>query len=307
MPDATERFRIDRRRARAAFERAAGDYDRHARVQRAVAEGLLDRLAPVRIEPTLVVDAGAGTGAGARALARRYRKARVVALDLAHGMLVQARRGTSRWAPRRRAREHFVCADAARLPLADASVDLVYSSLMLQWCDDPEPVFREFRRVLAPGGLLQFATLGPDTLRELRASWAAADGGIHVHAFLDMHDVGDALVRAGLSDVVMDVERLTFHYSDAVHLMRDLKSLGARNAARGRAAGLTGRRRLERVRAAYEALRQPEGLPASYEAVYGHAWAPRASVHEVPVEALAARGRRGAGTGGAGGIDPQRR
>ena len=230
---------------------------------------LLERLGLFRLAPARILDAGCGTGHAGPALLRRYRGSALVALDLAPAMLAAARR-RRRWLQRLDA----VCADAAALPLCDASVDLVFSNLMLQWCNEPDRVFAEFRRVLRPGGLLLFSTFGPDTLRELRAAWQAADGHTHVSRFVDMHDLGDALLRAGLAEPVMDAEHLTLTYDDLHGLMRDLKSMGAHNATEGRSRGLTGRRRLARVVAHYETLRRDGRLPATWEIVYGHAWAP---------------------------------
>ena len=158
------------------------------------------------------------------------------------------------------------------LPVAGSAVDLVFSSLMLQWCNDLDAAFAEAARVLRPGGLFIFATLGPDTLRELRASWAGADNKVHVNAFMDMHDVGDSLIRAGLADPVLDVERLTLTYDDGYRLMRELKYLGAHNVNVGRRKTLTGKRRMLDMLAAYEQFRQEGRLPATYEVVYGHAW-----------------------------------
>jgi malonyl-CoA O-methyltransferase len=165
-----------------------------------------------------------------------------------------------------------VCADAQRLPLAEASVDLIYSNLMLQWCNDLDALFAEFSRVLKPGGLLTFSTFGPDTLKELRVAWSSVDSHTHVHRFIDMHDIGDALVRAGLSEPVLDVETFTLTYETTLALMGDLKAIGAHNAAAGRAPGLTGRGRLIAMSAAYERFRTSGRLPATYEVVYGQAW-----------------------------------
>jgi malonyl-CoA O-methyltransferase len=145
---------------------------------------------------------------------------------------------------------------------------------MLQWCDDPDRVFAECRRVLRPGGLLTFASFGPDTLIELRRAWAAVDGRVHVSRFIDMHDLGDALVRAGLAEPVMDVERQVLTYGEVRDLMRDLKAIGAHNASAGRPRGLTGKGSLARMLAAYESFRREGHLPATYEVVFGHAWAP---------------------------------
>lgn len=263
-------FALDRRRVRAGFDAAAADYDAVAVVQAEVRKRLLERLELFRIAPRRILDAGCGTGHGARALLERYRRAGLVALDLAPGMLAAARRRRP-WLRRL----DPVCADAAALPLADASVDLVFSNLMLQWCNEPDQVFSEFRRVLRPDGLLLFTTFGPDTLKELRAAWRAADGATHVSRFIDMHDLGDALLRAGLAEPVMDAEHLTVTYADVRALMRDLKTMGARNATAGRSRALTGRRRLAAVEAHYETLRRDGRLPATWEIVYGHAWAGR--------------------------------
>lgn len=261
-------FALDPRRVRAAFDAAAADYDAVAVVQAEVRQRLIERLELFRIAPRRILDAGCGTGHGARALLGRYRRAALVALDQAPGMLLAARQRRP-WLRRL----DPVCADAAALPLADTSVDLVFSNLMLQWCNEPDRVFAEFRRVLRPGGLLLFTTFGPDTLKELRAAWRAADGATHVSRFFDMHDLGDALLRAGLAEPVMDVEHLTLTYADVRGLMGDLKTMGAGNATVGRSRGLTGRHRLAAVEAHYETLRRDGRLPATWEVVYGHAWA----------------------------------
>jgi malonyl-CoA O-methyltransferase len=262
-------FRLDRRQVRRSFGRAAHDYDDAAVLQAQVRKELLERLDLVRIEPAVVLDLGTGTGHAAIALKRRYRTSQVVALDLAEGMLREAGRRQSLLRRFRR-----VCADAAALPLRDGSVDLVFSNLMLQWCDDPDRVFGECRRVLKPGGLLTFATFGPDTLVELRRAWAEADDRTHVNRFIDMHDLGDALIRSGFAEPVMDVERYTLTYPEVRDLMRDLKSIGAHNANAGRPKGLTGKGALARMVGGYESYRREGRLPATYEVVFGHAWVP---------------------------------
>ena len=266
-------FDIDLARVRRSFGRSAGGYDAAATLQSRVRDELLERLDIVRLEPAVVLDMGAGTGHASAALKRRYRAAQVIALDLAEGMLREAGRQQTLLRRFRR-----VCGTATALPLRDASVDLVFSNLMLQWCNDPEAVFRECRRVLRPGGLFTFTTFGPDTLVELRRAWAAAaDGHTHVNRFIDMHDLGDALLRAGLAEPVMDVERYTLTYPEVRHLMRDLKAIGAHNANAGRPRGLTGKGALARMTTAYEAFRRGGRLPATYEVVYGHAWCPTAT------------------------------
>lgn len=261
---------LDPRAVRRAFDDAAQHYDAHAALQREVADRLLGRLDYTKIAPSRVLDLGAGTGYCTGQLERRYPKARIILADIAPAMLATARVGARRFFSRR----SYVCGDAGALPLAEASIDLIVSSLTLQWCEDLGAVFAECARVLRPGGLLLFSTLGPDTLRELRAAWAAVDEAPHVNRFHDMHVVGDALIHSGFSSPVMERDDLTVTYDDVITLMRDLKGIGAQNNHLQRARALYGRQRLARLRAAYEGYRRDGLLPATYETVYGHAWAP---------------------------------
>ncbi len=260
---------LDKREARRAFTRAARRYDEVAVLQREIGQRMLERLELVRLDPDVILDVGAGTGIATSALSKRYRQARVFALDFALPMLHETRRRGA-WLRKPRC----ICADAEHLPLVDMSVDLIYSNATLQWCNDLEHTFGEFLRVLRPGGLLMFTTFGPDTLKELRESWSAADARAHVSTFLDMHDIGDALVRSHWAEPVVDVERFTLTYENVRTLMRDLKVLGAHNVVAGRHRGLTGKGRLQRMQQAYEKYRENGRLPASYEVDYGHAWAP---------------------------------
>jgi malonyl-CoA O-methyltransferase len=257
---------IDAAAVRRQHDRASAGYDASAVLQARVREQLIARLDWIAFTPEVVLDLGCGTAHAAVALGRRWPGARIVAADFAPGML--------READGREAAVRFerLCADARSLPLPEASVDLVFCNLMLQWCDDPDAVFAEIARVLRPRGLLTFATFGPDTLSELRAAWAAADGFTHVLPFADMHDIGDGLVRAGLAEPVLDVVRYTLTYPDLRSLMKDLKAIGAQNATVGRPRGLTGRERLRAVETAYEEFRRDGVLPASYEVVFGQAW-----------------------------------
>lgn len=260
---------LDPREVRRSFDQAAPGYDDSAVLQSEVRQRLLERLDFTRIEPAVIADLGCGTGGALEALQDRYPAAQVLALDIAEGMLALARR---------RAVGQCLAGDVQRLPLASASVDLLFSSLTLQWCTDLGAALAECRRVLRPGGLLNFTTLGPATLGELRSAWAAVDDGVHVNEFVDLHEVGDGLVGAGLAEPVLDIEHLTLTYREVGGLMRDLKAIGARNASVHRPRGLTGRGRHRRLAEAYEAFRRDGLLPATYEVIFAQAWGPTGQV-----------------------------
>lgn len=262
-------FRLDQRQVRRAFGRAAASYEDHDVLQREVQQDLLSRLDFYLEKPARVLDVGAGTGRGTALLKTRYPKADVIAMDLALPMLRQARRHSRLLKPIAR-----VAGDATRLPLADHSVDVLHSNLCFQWCDDLAPLFAECVRVLRTDGFLVFSTFGPDTLRELRAAWAGNDTAPHVARFLDMHDVGDAMLAAGLRDPMLDVSRYTLTYDEPQGLLRDLKGLGATNADATRVRGLTGRDRYRRMLDTYESLRVDGLIPATWEVVTAHAWGP---------------------------------
>ena len=265
-------FAVDRTRLRWALQRAAlaqATYEQATFLHQEVGQRLLERLDWLRLKPDTVLDAGCGAGQVTALLLKKYRKAQVIAVDLAPALVAQAQRR----APWLR-RLPGAVAELEALPLRSASVDLIFSNLALPWSLEPERVFAEFRRVLKPGGALLFSTLGPDTLNELRTAWAEVDGYNHVNAFFDMHDLGDALLRARLAEPVMDVERLTLTYREVEGLVRDLRAVGAGNVTAGRARGLTAPSRWRQLRAAYEQRRMEGVLPVSCEVVYGHAWGP---------------------------------
>jgi malonyl-CoA O-methyltransferase len=273
----SEVFYTDKERVRRSFDRAAGSYDSAAVLQREVSTRMASRLDYIRHEPAMILDAGSGTGFGAAELRRRYPAARVLELDLAPGMLLESRdkqRAHDGLLRRllRPARPWQVCGDIERLPLADASIDMIWSNLAIQWVNIPDGLFREFRRVLRDGGMVMFSTLGPDTLKELNAAFGGLDEATHVNRFIDMHDLGDALLQAGFSEPVMDTDRIVLTYDKVRDVMRDLKALGAHNATAGRRRGLMGKDAWRKIEAAYETWRHDGVLPASYEVVYGHAW-----------------------------------
>jgi len=263
--------RIDKRWVARRFNSAVDGYDDAAVLQRRVADRLVARLDVVRAQPNVILDAGCGTGYCTRLLSRRYRRARVIGLDLAWRMAARARRRAGWFA-----RQKFVSGDVERLPFASGLFDMVVSNFMLPWCD-PAMAIPELLRVLRPDGLLVLTTLGPDTLLEFRRAWREANPETRFHDFLDMHDVGDALVRAGFVEPVMDVERFTLTYSDLDRLLEERKAVSASSLAKPLRRGLAGRSRLERFRDAYAALAVDGRLPVTCEVVYGHAWVPAAA------------------------------
>jgi malonyl-CoA O-methyltransferase len=245
-----------------------------------IARRMLERLDLVRLPEGAILDVGAGAGAATLLLQERYGDRPVVALEPALPLLHQLRTRLPlhrRVLARLTGREVLaVCAAPGGLPVKPRTAALVWSNMVLQWANDPAAVFGDVLTTLRPGGLFMFSTLGPDSLKELRASFAAVDGHAHVHRFVDMHDLGDMLVHAGFADPVMDMETITLTYGRVDDLIRDLRRLGSRNASSARRTGLLGRGARDRLLAAYEDFRRDGRLPATFEIVYGHAWRPEA-------------------------------
>ena len=260
--------RLDKSAVKKSFNRCAGQYDDRAVLQREVLKRLLERLQYIKIDPKLVVDLGCGTGQAIKMLRRQYSKANVLGLDLAHEMLAQSKKNFGLFD-----RKWLINADMEQLPLADGQVDVIFSSLAMQWSNDLGVTFKEFKRVGRPGGLLMFTTFGVNTLSELRRSWFEVDPSPRVHQFMDMHDIGDIMLSTGLSQPVLDMENITLEYARFEDLLTDLKSIGATNAEKNRSRGLLTANKLARLRAAYESFAfKNERYMATYEIVYGHAW-----------------------------------
>lgn len=270
-----------------SFNKAAASYDGAAILQQEVCKRLLERLEYIKADPAVILDIGAGTGQGALGLAKQYPTACIVSLDLAENMLKKNRekinpggvlhKFRSLLTPQTQ-RYQFVCADAEQLPFADASIDLIFSNLTIQWCFDLTHLFSEFRRVLKPGGLLMFTTFGTDTLKELRVSWAEVSNKVHVNEFADMHDIGDALYNVQVENPVMDSEKIILNYQSLKQILLELKAVGAHNQNSGREKALTGKNRLKSMYQVYEQFRTQDGYPVTYDVIYGHAWNPKTPV-----------------------------
>ena len=260
--------RLDKEAVKNSFNRYAAQYDRCAILQAEVQSRLLERLDYIKLDPRTVIDLGCGPGQAIKPLIKRYKKSKVIAVDMAHAMLRQAQKKYGLFD-----KKILVNADMEQLPFADNSIDLIFSSLALQWSNDLGSTFKDFKRVGREGGLLMFTTFGVNTLHELRESWQLVDNTPRVHHFIDMHDVGDLLMAAGLAQPVMDMDNITLEYDHFSDLLKDLKAIGATNAEKNRSRGLLTARRLKKLQDAYETIAFKNGrYQATYEVVYGHAW-----------------------------------
>jgi malonyl-CoA O-methyltransferase len=260
--------RLDKRSIQKYFNRAAKSYDNAAILHEELLNRLLERLQYIRHQPETVIDIGCGTGKAIRGLQKAYPRARICATDIAFEMLLQASSSF-----RLLSKKRLVTADMERLPFAAQAFDLVFSSLAMSWSNDIGATLREFARISRPGALLMFSSFGPGTLYELGASWQALDAYPHVHRFVDMHDVGDAMLAAGFAQPVVDAETIRMEYRDFRSLLDDLRTIGASNADVSRRRGLTTPAQLRRLEQSYrEHGFENDKFIASYEVVYGHAW-----------------------------------
>jgi malonyl-CoA O-methyltransferase len=264
MNPTDDNSQLDLRDVRRRFDRAASGFDAIDFVHSATREGLLTRLAPMLIDAKTIVDLGCATGAASRTLSKQFRRAHIISIDLSQQMLRQAQRKRSLFG-----RRSLLQANAAALPLAGHSVDLIFANLLLPWISDPTAVFSEVSRVLRKDGLFIFSALGPDSLRELHRAWQSVSDGAHVNRFLDMHDIGDTAVRSGLRDPVLDVDHLRVSYKKPQAFFDDLTAVGGRNSLQNRRHSLTGKGRFEAMTAALAAA---GALTLDLELVYGHCW-----------------------------------
>jgi malonyl-CoA O-methyltransferase len=264
-----DRPTVNLRDLRRRFDSAASTFDSADFVHAVTREGLFARLAPLMLDANTVLDLGSATGNATQQLRRRFRRAHVISLDISRGMLRQSinkRRRLSFF------RSSHVQADALRLPFEDQSIDFVFSNLLLPCIDSPELVFDEVARVLHKGGAFAFATLGPDSLHEISRAWAGLDEYAHVNRFPDMHDIGDGLVRSGLRDPVLDVDRLAVSYDTPEKLFADLTAVGARNTLQPRSRSLGGRHRFGTMLSVLKDCGGSKQIRLELELVYGHCW-----------------------------------
>ena len=264
-----DRLTLNLRDVRRRFDKAAANFDSADFVHAVTREGLFARLSPLVIDAKRILDLGSATGSAGAQLRKHFGGAHIISLDISHNMLGKSRRKRSRFSF---SRSSYVQANASSLPFKDQSIDFVFSNLLLPFVDKPELVFQQVARVLRKGGVFTFATLGPDSLLEIRRAWSYVDDQVHVNRFLDMHDIGDALVRSGLRDPVLDVDRLAVQYGDATRLFDDLTNIGARNALQQRNRSLVGKRRFNKMVGALTDSPGDGTIKLDLELVYGHCW-----------------------------------
>lgn len=247
------------------FNKAAAHYDSVSMLQQETANRMLQRLEWVTLQPQVIVDLGAGTGYCSDLLQQRYPSSMIISIDIAYEMLITDQ-------VRNRC-QNKICADAYQLPLADHSVDLVFSNMLLPWCSHLEVIFQELCRVIRPDGLLMFSSLGPDTLQELRASWSKVDNYSHINDFTDMHDVGDKLMQAHFIDPVMDSENIVVKYPRVDLILQDLKKMGSHNLTAKKRRGLMNQSCINKFIDSFADYRLDDGFyPVTCEVIYGHAW-----------------------------------
>ena len=272
--------KINKQRVRHDFSQAASSYDDAAVIQHEICDRTLERIDMLNLQPARVLDIGTGTGRSFHGLQSRFPNALIIACDLALPMLKQCQQLVNS-----EQAGLLVCNDAEQLPFADATIDLIFSTSTFQWCTDLHQLFSECMRVLCPNGALIFSTFGPDTLVQLRNSWAEVDDREHVHEFIDMHHIGDLLLTTRFLDPVVDMEMIDIQYQSLLELLRDLKDTGSRgkfaHSASARPQGLMSKEKYKCLQLAYEKYRQKNDLlPASYEVVYGYARKPAHDFHE---------------------------
>ena len=282
MTQSSDQHLLNPRDVRRRFERAATGFDDADFVHSVTRNGLLTRLEPLTVEADVVVDLGSATSAALRALKKRFAGAHVVSVDVAHRMLLEGRAKKSWWA-----KAAYVQASAVAMPFPDQSVDVIFANMLLPWIDEPTPVFSEIARVLRKGGVFTFATLGPDSLQEISRAWRRVDEYAHVNRFMDMHNLGDGLVRAGLSDPVLDVDRLTVSYRSASKIFADLTAAGGRNTLQRRVRSLTSKGRFAAMVAELEDAASNGDITLGLELVYGHCWGagPKIDPANYPIDA----------------------
>lgn len=279
-----------------AFNKAAGTYNKNAVLQYEVGQRLIERLDFFSIEPQTILDLGMGTGAVTTLVQSKYPDAHIVGLDFAENMLREFKARSDH--NNNSQNVTLLCADINKIPLADKSIDLIFSNFTMQWCESITSLFKECHRVLKTNGILIFTVPGPETLVELRYALDNIDPEhSHVNNFIDMHDLGDILVQTKFAHPVMDNDHFTLTYSSVQNLLKDIKAVGANTKLTTNSRKtLFSKGKLQQLNAEFEKYKQADGkFPLTYEVVYGHAFKltkppkvkhPELSEISVPIEKI---------------------
>ena len=263
-------FTIEKKRIARAFSQAASTYDSHAALQRKVADNLCTQLSADE-SVQRVLDLGSGTGYCTKALHELYPQAEIINLDIAEAMLLFAANRQQSAGFKAKA----VCADAEVLPFIDNSFDLVFSSLSIQWCQDYAVLFSELKRILKPQGEIHLSTFGPDTLQELTQAWQEVDSYVHVNQFQSEEFLKNKIDHQAFVKVHSTEEVMLMHYQNFEILARELKSLGANNKNAGQGKGLSGRKKITKLKRVFEAnTDRQSGVPVTYQVFYLQAQKP---------------------------------
>ena len=254
-----EAFAESKQRIADNFSRAAEHYDQADRLQQYVARRLMLCL-PEQVGS--VLDLGCGTGKWTYALRQRYRQAQVIGMDFAWGMLQKAKSLKVKGV-------HWCAGDIETLPLGDNSVDLVFSSLAVQWCSHLSHVLKEAERVLKPGGSFVFSTLAKGSLYEMQHLWKSVDQLAHTNEYQSFSEQEKICRQSPLLVQQLRCDREVFHYDTVMNLLREFKGLGANTVSRGGLKGLMTPAKLQRFLLSYEQLRETKGVPCTYNVVYG--------------------------------------
>jgi malonyl-CoA O-methyltransferase len=263
---------INKEYKRKSFNRAALTYDSYSTLQDIISCNLIDRLKTIKLDPLHILDLGCGTGTNGLNLRRKYKKSRIINYDFSENMLKMARIKQKKIILGGLNPYSYICADIEAIPLEENSLDLVWSSSTLQWCNDLDLVFNQVKKILKPRGLFIFSTFGPNTLNELREITENLFNEKKTSTFIDMNNIGNLLMHSGFINPTLDVENLTVKYKEVEKLFKDIKSIGATNGNVSKNRGLSGRSFTKKIIDNYEAYRENNLLPASYEVIYGHAW-----------------------------------
>ena len=256
---------IQQNHVRMRFDKCVELFNDHDFFHEYCRKNLFERLAPIKINPKIILNIGSATGSGSNLLSKNYKDSQIFNIDLSFGMLKQS-------LLKKNKKIKHIQAEASVLPFNDNSIDLIFSNLCMPWLNDLPFFFREIRRVTKKNGLFIFSTLGPDSLLALKKAWAEIDNFSHINNYIDMHIIGDQLMNAGLLDPVLDSERMIIKYDNISSIERDLTCTGARNALTAREGSLTGKKKYEQFRKKIFPCNTNDKLDIEMEIIYGHAW-----------------------------------